>query len=94
MVNTRNELCFQGQVWMGMKLILRKLVALLKSWSKLCKEEDFKCQMQGLIASVKGRACCGDRSSPRLGGSNRQHYLELDRLCSSFLPEEIDAPLN
>ena len=39
---TRNDLCFQGEIWRNEKVIMIKLIRTLKRWRVVCKNTDLQ----------------------------------------------------
>ena len=73
---TRNEICFQGKVWLGEKLVIRRLANTLKNWRILFAAGDWELLDQ-VLASLHAKlvqplAILG----PSLMGSLRSSSLE------------------
>ena len=56
----RNELCFQGMVWIGMKMVLIRITRMLGGWLSLYKKEVGEL-IEGLIVNLEELSRCPAR---------------------------------
>lgn len=51
----RNSVCFQGEVWMDLRMLLLRVAAMLQSWIILCPQEK-RMEFSGRLGKLKGIA--------------------------------------
>ena len=53
----RNEICFQGVVWLGMRMVLIRITKMLRGWLSLFKQE-VAVVLEGLIVKMEELSRC------------------------------------
>lgn len=106
----RNELCFQGVVWLGMRMVLIRVSRMLRRWLPMYKQE-VGVRLEELISKLEESASCppwiewnmGRTTSSQwdlLGAQSlvsidaRSNSIQEPKFCNDRLSESLVCPLS